>query len=86
MNIIELNKKEIAIIAGGLLEQYIMNCVILGYAYAPQATAVSRIKTTMEMVGCIIIIPYLSMGLGSMVGGLVGGIISGIYEVLYCKQ
>jgi hypothetical protein len=58
MNIIELNKKEIAIIMGGLSKGLwvgeIVNAAILGCIFGPESTAYSRFKTAMVLLGCFL--------------------------------
>jgi len=76
MNIVELKKKEIAIITGGsstthaTVEYAVFSC-IFSYFYAPQPTVDSRIKTAMVAWGCIVVSPIIGVGLGNIIGNIV---------------
>jgi len=74
MSIIELNKREIAVIGGGIV--YIgkfIGAAIFGCIYAPQPTIASKIKTTVITIGCIEVLPIL-VGMSCVYIGGVGSV------------
>jgi hypothetical protein len=94
MGITELNKEEIAVVAGANdFVALIAASVALGVIYSPQPTITSKIKTSIVAIGCTSVAPWLGSFLGGFVGSIVGAttvneevrkdIISGIVKKIF---